>query len=60
MTYLGVGMLLAALVLLFVFRANKGQSHPAVSGALISAVFPTLVLALIAFGTAILLWRMLS
>lgn len=61
MTLLGVGLLAAALALIFVFRAKSdGASHPAVSSALVSAVFPTLVLALITFGAAILLSRMLS
>lgn len=61
MTYLCIGMLLAALALLAVFRADReGNSHPAVSGALVSAVFPSLVLALITFGIAALLTRMLG
>jgi hypothetical protein len=61
MTLLGVGLLAAALALIFVFRAGRdGASHPAVGGPLVSAVFPTLILALITFGAAILLSRMLS
>ncbi len=56
MTLLGLGMLLAALALVVVFRADQeGKSHPAVSGAPVSAVFPTLVLGLIAFGIAMVL-----
>lgn len=59
MTTLGVGLLLAALALLFTFRAKKdGTSHPAVSNPVVSAVFPTLILGLIAFGAAVLISRM--
>lgn len=61
MTLLGVGLLVAALALLFVFRAkSNGVSHPAVSSPIVSAVFPTLILALIAFGAALLISRILS
>lgn len=61
MTLLGVGLLVGALVLLFVFRAKAdGASHPAVSTPLVSAIFPTLILGLIAFGTAVLISRILS
>jgi hypothetical protein len=61
MTYLGVGLLLAALALLALFRADReGNSHSAISSPLVSALFPSLVLALITFGTAVLLSRMLG
>lgn len=56
MTYLGVGLLVCALALLFVFRATpSGEPHRLVSGPVISALFPTLVLGLITFSVAILI-----
>lgn len=59
MTTIGVGLHVAALVLLFIFRAKgDGTSHPVVSGPVVSALFPTLVLGLFAFGAAVLISSM--
>lgn len=61
MTLLGVCLLIAALALIFIFRAKAdGTSHPVVSTPLVSSLFPTLILGLITFGIAILLMRALS
>jgi len=60
-TTLGVGLLLAALALLSIFRARRdGTSHPAVSSPVVSAVFPTLILGLMAFGAAVLISSMIG
>lgn len=60
MVYLGIGMLVAALAMLAFFRPDaEGTSHPVVTGPAISALYPTLLLALIAFGIAILVSRLL-
>lgn len=61
MTLLGAGLLTAALALVFIFRAKPdGTSRRVVSGPLVSSLFPTLILGLIAFGAAIILMRLLG
>lgn len=61
MVFLGIGMLLAALAMVVIFRPGKdGTSHPIVASPLGLALFPPLLLGLIAFGAAILLSRLLG
>lgn len=56
MPFFGAAMLVAAVALVVLFRSRPdGRENSLVSGAIISALFPTVVLGMIAFGVALMI-----
>lgn len=59
MSLFGAALFVVAVVLVFVFRSKPdGEENRLVSGAIISAVFPTVLLGMIAFGLSLMIMEL--